>query len=241
VTAIVPPVRSIRAFKTEASFQSWLKINHAKASELYLRIYKKDTGIASVTYAQALDVALCWGWIDGLKKSYDDKSFLQRFTPRKAKSQWSQINREHVKRLIAAGRMTPMGQKQIDAAKADGRWEAAYASSSNITVPGDLLAAIEAEPKALGTYRQLNRQNLYALAYRILHIKTAAGRAKRIEEFVAMLKRGESIYPNSSRSERTAASTRRISAQSGKKVQRAKATNIQKKVEKKRRKETQSA
>jgi uncharacterized protein YdeI (YjbR/CyaY-like superfamily) len=136
--------------------------------------------------------------------------------------------------LIAAGRMTPMGQEQIDAAKADGRWEAAYASSSNITVPGELMAAIEAEPKALGTYRQLNRQNLYALAYRILRIKTAAVRAKRIEEFVAMLKRGESIYPNSSRSARAAASTRRISAQPGKKVQRAKPTSVQKKIKKRR-------
>lgn len=212
LSVIIPPASSIRAFKTEAAFESWLKANHAKASELYLRIYKKDSGIASVTYAQALDVALCWGWIDGLKKSYDEKSFLQRFTPRKTKSQWSQINREHVKRLIAAGRMTPMGQKQIDSAKADGRWEAAYASSRNTTVPADLLAAIEAEPKALETYRQLNRQNLFALAYRILNLKTAATRAKRIEEFVAMLKRGESIYP--------------------------KATSVPKKVAKRRRKET---
>jgi len=220
VSAIVPPVRSIRAFKTEAAFESWLKVNHAKASELYVRIYKKDTGIASVTYAQSLDVALCWGWIDGLKKSYDDKSFLQRFTPRKTNSRWSQINREHVKRLIAAGRMTPMGQQQVDAAKADGRWEAAYASPSKLTVPDDLVLAIEAEPKALVTYRQLNRQNLYALAYRVLQIKTPAVRAKRIKEFVAMLKRGQSIYPNGSRSERTAASAVRNSARQGKKVER---------------------
>jgi uncharacterized protein YdeI (YjbR/CyaY-like superfamily) len=218
VSAIVPPAGSIRAFKTEATFEAWLKANHAKASEVYLRIYKKDSGITSVTYAQALDVALCWGWIDGLKKSYDDESFLQRFTPRKAKSQWSQINREHVKRLTAAGRMTPFGQAPIDAAKADGRWDAAYASSSNTTVPKDLLAAIEAEPKALVVYRQLNRQNTFALAYRLERIKTPAVRAKRIEAFVAMLKRGDSIYPNGSRAEVAKGTNRKPLAKSGKKV-----------------------
>jgi uncharacterized protein YdeI (YjbR/CyaY-like superfamily) len=157
----------------------------------------------TVTYAQALDVALCWGWIDGLKKTYDDKSFLQRFTPRKSKSRWSKINRDHVARLIANGRMTPAGQKQVDAAKAVGRWQSAYASPSQISVPTDLMVAIKAEPKALKTFRLLNRQNVYALAYRILHIKTPMKRAERIGQYVDMLKRGQSIHPNSTRKEGT--------------------------------------
>ncbi len=215
---VIPPTKTIRAFKTQDALESWLKTNHAKESELYLRIYKKDTGIASVTYAQALDVALCWGWIDGIKKSYDDKSFLQRFTPRKSKSRWSQINRENVKRLIAAGRMTPFGQKQIDAAKADGRWDAAYASPSQISIPAELMAAIEAQPKALKTFRLLNRQNVYALAYRTLHIKTAAVRSKRIGEYVEMLKRGQSIHPNGSTKVGSSAVTRRTAAVSKKKT-----------------------
>lgn len=220
---MIPPTKSIRAFKTQDALESWLKTNHAKESELYLRIYKKDTGIATVTYAQALDVALCWGWIDGIKKSHDDKSFLQRFTPRKSKSRWSQINREHVKRLIVAGRMTPFGQKQIDAAKTDGRWEAAYASPSKIDVPPDLLAAIEAEPKALKTFRLLNRQNVYALAYRTLHIKNAVGRAKRIAEYVNMLKLGKSIYPNTSRKVSADPNAQRTAAEAEKKAPRTKA------------------
>ena len=178
---VIPPAKSIRTFKNDVLFEAWLKANHAKKVELYLRIYKKDSGVATVTHAQALDVALCWGWIDGIRKPYDDKSFLQRFTPRKSKSRWSQINREHVRRLIAAGRMTAIGQGQIDAARADGRWEAAYASQSQVSVPPDLMAAIEAEPKALKTFRLLNRQNVYSLAYRTLHIKTAAVRTRRIE------------------------------------------------------------
>jgi uncharacterized protein YdeI (YjbR/CyaY-like superfamily) len=199
--AVTPPANSIRAFKNESLFEAWLKQNHAKKSELYLRIYKKDSGIATVTYAQALDVALCWGWIDGLKKAYDDESFLQRFTPRKPKSLWSKINQGHVARLIAQGRMTPVGQKHVDAAKADGRWQSAYASSSQMSVPTELMAAIEAEPKALKTFRLLNRQNVYALAFRIVHVKTPAKRAERIAQYVDMLKRGQSIHPNGPRKE----------------------------------------
>lgn len=187
---------AIVAFKSEKAFESWMKANHARKSEVYIRIYKKNTDVPTVTYAQALDVALCWGWIDGIRKSYDDASFLQRFTPRKANSRWSQINREHVARLCAAKRMMPAGQKHVDAAKADGRWDEAYASPSKIEVPADLKAAIEAEPKALATFQRLNRQNVYALAYRTFHIKTPAARERRIREYVQMLKRGESIHPN---------------------------------------------
>jgi uncharacterized protein YdeI (YjbR/CyaY-like superfamily) len=154
-----------------------------------------------VTLAQALDVALCWGWIDGIRKSLDERSFLQRYTPRRARSIWSQINRDHVARLIAAGRMTPHGQRQVDAAKADGRWDAAYApirSTTHATIPKDLRAAIQANPRARQTFRTLGRMNLFALAFRTNNMKTPAGRAKKIAALVAMLARGETIVPERS-------------------------------------------
>ena len=118
---ITPDPKKIKSFRTEAAFAAWLSANHARETELWLKIHKKDSGMPTVTYAQALDVALCWGWIDGIRKGFDDRSFLQRFTPRKARSVWSQINRDHVARLTAAGRMTAHGQRHVDAAKADGR------------------------------------------------------------------------------------------------------------------------
>jgi len=149
-----------------------------------------------VTNAQAIDVALCWGWIDGIRKSFDERSFLQRFTPRRARSIWSQINREHVARLTAAGRMTAHGQRQVDAAIADGRWEAAYApmrTASHATIPADLRAAIMASPRARKAFRTLNRLNLFALAFRTNNMKTPAGRAKKIAALVAMLEEGRTI------------------------------------------------
>ena len=152
----------------------------------------------TITIAQALDEALCWGWIDGIRKALDEHSFLQRYSPRRAKSVWSQINREHVARLTAAGRMTPHGQRQVDAAKADGRWDAAYAplrSTTVETIPDDLRAAIEASPRARKTFRTLGRRNLFSLAFRTNHMKTPAGRARKIAALVAMLERGEMIVP----------------------------------------------
>jgi uncharacterized protein YdeI (YjbR/CyaY-like superfamily) len=196
---VIPDPASIRAFQGEAEFESWLKEHHDTQTELWLRIYKKGSDTPTITYAQALDVALCWGWIDGLKKTYDEVSFLQRFSPRKAKSIWSQINRDHVQRLTRAGRMTPHGQVHIEAAKADGRWDAAYAPGRTMEMPADLLRAIEADAQARKTFQTLNRQNLFALAFRIGNVKTAATRAKKIETFVAMLARGETIYPNGSK------------------------------------------
>lgn len=192
---VTPDPRTIRAFKDQKAFESWLAKNHAKESELYLRIYKKDSGVPSVSYAEALDVALCWGWIDGLKKSCDAESFLQRFSPRKKKSVWSQINRDHVARLISAQRMTPHGLAHVTAAQADGRWDAAYASGKSMTMPEDLLEAIRREPKALAHYERLDKTNRYALAFRLGNLKTAAGRQKRIASFVEMLKRGDSLHP----------------------------------------------
>ena len=189
--------KSIRAFETSAAFEAWLAKHHDREREIFLRIYKKGSGVQSVTNEEAIDVALCWGWIDAIRKAYDEVSFLQRFTPRGAKSRWSEINRGRVERLTRAGRMTPHGQRHVDAARADGRWDAAYAPPSRTEVPADLMRAIEAEPRALATFRTLSRQNLFALAYRTHHLKTPEGRARRINAFVEQLKRGETPYPNS--------------------------------------------
>jgi uncharacterized protein YdeI (YjbR/CyaY-like superfamily) len=199
---IIPDPKKIKSFRTQAAFESWLTANHNRETELWLKIHKKDSGKPTVTYAQALEVALCWGWIDGIKKSFDEYSFLQRFTPRKAKSIWSQINRDHIARLVAAGRMTPHGQRHVDAAKADGRWDAAYApirNTTQATLPADLLTAIEANPLARKTFQSLGRQNLFALAFRTNNMKTSAGRAKKIAALVAMLARGETIVPERKR------------------------------------------
>jgi len=192
---VIPDPRKIKSFRTEAAFAAWMKANHARETELWLKIHKKGSGLPTVTNAQALDVALCWGWIDGIRKAFDERSFLQRYTPRRARSIWSQINRDHVARLTAAGRMTPHGQRQVDAAKADGRWDAAYAPIRSTTIPEDLRAAIEANPRARKTFRTLGRQNLFALAFRTNNMKTPAGRAKKISALVAMLARGETIVP----------------------------------------------
>jgi uncharacterized protein YdeI (YjbR/CyaY-like superfamily) len=200
MASIIPDPRNIKAFKTAEAFETWLSVNHDKKSELWLKIHKKDSGLPSITALQALDVVLCWGWIDGIRKSFDADSFLQRYTPRKAKSIWSQVNRDNIARLTTAGRMTPHGQRQVDAAKADGRWDAAYApirSASAETIPEDLRAAINANPRALKTFKTLGKMNLFALGFRTNNMKTAAGRAKKIVALVEMLARGETIVPES--------------------------------------------
>lgn len=199
---IVPDPKKIKTFRTEAAFEAWLAANHATQTELWLKIHKKASGLPTITYAQALDVALCWGWIDGLKKTFDASSFLQRFTPRTVRSIWSQVNRDHVARLITTGRMTAHGQRYVDAAKADGRWDAAYAPISSVSrdsMPADLRAAIEASPRARRTFQTLGRQNLFALAFRTNNMKTPEGRARKIATLVAMLARGETIVPEPQR------------------------------------------
>jgi uncharacterized protein YdeI (YjbR/CyaY-like superfamily) len=193
---IVP--KSIKSFRTEAAFEKWMRANHARASEVWIRVYKKGSGVATVTTAQALDVALCWGWIDAIRKSYDDQSFLQRYTPRRARSTWSQINRKHVARLTKAGRMTEHGRREVDKAKTDGRWAAAYApiaKTNKDTVPADLRAAIDASPRARKTFEKLGKFNLFALAFRTNNMKTPEGRARKIEQLVKMLERGNTIVP----------------------------------------------
>jgi uncharacterized protein YdeI (YjbR/CyaY-like superfamily) len=196
MASVVPDPRRIKRFESQSAFEAWLSAHHDNEPEVWIKIHKKSSGLPSVTPAQALDVVLCWGWIDGLRKGFDERSFLQRYTPRGRKSRWSQINREHVARLVAAGRMTPHGQSQIDVAKADGRWDAAYApirATSASTVPRDLRAAIEKNPRAKRTFRTLNKQNLFALAFRTNAMKTPGGRARKIAALVAMLARGETI------------------------------------------------
>ena len=154
-----------------------------------------DSGLKSITPKEAIDVVLCWGWIDGVRKGLDARSYLQRYSPRGGKSVWSQINVDNVARLIREGRMTAHGLKHVEAAKADGRWDRAYKSGKDMTVPADLQAAIDAEPKAKAMLAKLSEQNRFALAFRTHNMKTQAGRKKKIETFVAMLMRGETIYP----------------------------------------------
>ena len=193
---VVPDPRKIKSFPSAAAFERWMAAHHDRETEIWLRAYKKGSKVASVTVAEALDVALCWGWIDAIRKSYDAESFLQRYTPRKGRSIWSQINRDNVARLTAAGRMTPHGQRQIDAAKSDGRWEAAYAPMREATadgLPADLLAAIKANPRARKALTTLSRPNLFSLTFRVGNMKTPAGRARKIAELVDMLARGETI------------------------------------------------
>jgi uncharacterized protein YdeI (YjbR/CyaY-like superfamily) len=195
---VIPDPTKIKAFKNEAAFDAWLRTHHARETEIWLRIYKKGSGKPTVSNTEALDVALCWGWIDGIRKGLDDESFLQRYTPRRPKSVWSQVNRDHVARLTAAGRMQPPGQQQVDLARADGRWDAAYApmrAATAATVPEDLRAAIDAVPRAQATFRTLGRGNLFALAFRVNNMKTPAGRARAIARLVDMLARGETIIP----------------------------------------------
>jgi uncharacterized protein YdeI (YjbR/CyaY-like superfamily) len=187
---------NVREFKDAKALEAWYKKHSGKADELWIKLHKKGSGLASVSNLEALDVALCWGWIDAIRKSFDDRSFLQRYTPRTKTSIWSQKNIDNVERLIAAGRMTERGQAEIDKAKADGRWARAYAAGAKLETPPDLLKAIKAEPKAQALYDKLNAQNRFALAFRIHQLKTPAGREKRIAAFVDMLKRGETIYPN---------------------------------------------
>jgi uncharacterized protein YdeI (YjbR/CyaY-like superfamily) len=183
------------AFEDEQTFDRWLGAHWDTEQELWIKIHKVRSGLASITPAQAIDVVLCWGWIDGIRKGFDETSFLQRYTPRRKKSVWSQINVANIARLTKAGRMQPSGIAHVDAAKADGRWQKAY-RISNGEAPEDLLAAIRAEPKAMAMYEVLSSQNRFALTFRTLAMTTAAGRKKKIAWFVAMLKEGKTIHPN---------------------------------------------
>ncbi|WP_055523310.1 YdeI/OmpD-associated family protein [Streptomyces graminilatus] len=182
-------------FESAEAFEAWLGANHADSPGIWLKLRKKGPGIVALDYAQALDVALCYGWIDGQKAAFDDQWWLQRFTPRRARSRWSKVNRDKVAALIEQGRMRPAGQAEIDRAKADGRWDAAYDSPKNATVPDDLAAALAANPAAAAFFETLNGANRYSILHRVQEPKRAETRARRIEKFVAMLAAGEKPHP----------------------------------------------
>jgi uncharacterized protein YdeI (YjbR/CyaY-like superfamily) len=183
----------IRHFRDTVAWETWLAA-HGDDKGLWLKIAKKDSGIASVTYAEALDVALCQGWIDGQKRACDAQYFLQRFTPRRARSLWSRINIGHVERLEAAGRMRAAGLREVEAAKTDGRWSAAYAGAASMEMPDELAAALKKNKKAKAFFDALDRTNRYAVCWRVQTAKKPETRAARVEKLVAMLARGEKIH-----------------------------------------------
>jgi uncharacterized protein YdeI (YjbR/CyaY-like superfamily) len=182
------------AFDSNASWEAWLEEHHATADGIWVKIAKKGTGIPTVAYPEVLDTALCFGWIDGQRKALDDQYFLQRFTPRRARSRWSQINRDKVEALTKAGRMRPAGIAEVERAKADGRWDAAYAGVRTMEVPADLQRELDARPQAAAFFATLNSQNRYAILYRLHDAKRPETRARRLEKFVAMLEAGETLY-----------------------------------------------
>ena len=189
----------VHEFVDAGAFHAWLSRHHDKQGEVWIKIHKVGSGLPSITAKQAIDVVLCWGWIDAVRKGFDEQSFLQRYTPRGKTSIWSQINVDNVARLVAEGRMTPRGLREVEAAKADGRWDRAYGSGKGMKIPEDLQAAIDANPKAKAMLGKLTEQNRFALAFRTHNLKTEAGRRKKIETFVAMLERGETIHPQKAR------------------------------------------
>ena len=190
----VDPARAHEFFDGDA-FQAWLARHHDREPEVWIKIHKVGSGLPSITPKQAIDAVLCWGWIDGVRKGFDAQSFLQRYTPRTRTSIWSRINVDNVGRLIAEGRMTEHGLREVEAAKADGRWERAYGSGKGLEIPADLQAAIDASPAAKAMLGKLTEQNRFALAFRMHNVKTPAGRLKKIAGFLEMLERGETIYP----------------------------------------------
>lgn len=184
----------VQSFRTTHAWRSWLDKNQERSDGIWLRIYKKNSGVETVTYSEALDEALCYGWIDGQKKAYDAESFLQKFTPRRRKSMWSKRNREHVQRLIKEKRMTAAGKAEIDAAKKDGRWEQAYDASSTMTVPADFLKALKKDKKAYEFFKTLNKANIFAITWRLQTARKPETRAKRMESLLVMMKEGKKLH-----------------------------------------------
>ena len=184
----------IHFFADLAALEAWLTENHDSSAGLWLKIAKKGTGKRSVTYGEALELALCFGWIDSQKRGFDEEYFLQRFTPRRPRGRWSQINREKAEALIAAKRMRPTGHAEVEAAKADGRWEAAYAGQRTAEVPDDLQRELDANPAAAEFFADLDSANRYAVIYRLNDAKKPETRERRLRKFVAMLERGEKIH-----------------------------------------------
>ena len=182
-------------FASPSAWEAWLEENHAASAGVWIEMAKKDSGIESVRYPEVLESALCFGWIDGRRNALDASYFLQRFTPRRAQSRWSRINRDTAERLIAAGRMRPAGLGEVERAKADGRWASAYEGQRLSVVPDDLRRELDARPKAKAFFAGLSSQNRYAIVYRLHDAKRPETRARRLEQFVAMLEAGETIHP----------------------------------------------
>jgi len=184
----------IHLFAGPAELEAWLEENHASSEGLWLKIAKKGAPEPSVTYGEALELALCFGWIDSQKRGFDGEYFLQRFTPRRPRGRWSKINREKAEALIAAGRMRPAGLAEVEAAKADGRWDAAYEGQRTAKVPADLQRELDASPAAAEFFAGLDSANRYAVIYRLNDAKKSETRERRLRKFVAMLERGEKIH-----------------------------------------------
>jgi uncharacterized protein YdeI (YjbR/CyaY-like superfamily) len=185
----------ILPFASRKDWEEWLAGNHQTSKGLWLKIAKKDAGVDTVTYAEALDAALCYGWIDGQKGALDDRFWLQKLTPRGPRSKWSKINRDKAEALIEAGRMKPAGLAAIEQARSDGRWEQAYDSQSKASVPEDLQKELDRNPKAAAFFATLDSANRYAVLYRVQDAKKPETRARRIEKLVGMLNRGEKVHP----------------------------------------------
>lgn len=185
----------VRLFKDDTAWEAWLARQHATSTGLWLRIAKAESGVESVSYAEALETALCYGWIDGQKKAFDDATWLQKFTPRGKRSAWSKINRQKVERLIESGRMQQAGREAVERAKANGQWDAAYDSHRTASVPDDFQRALDANATAKAFFATLNSANRYAILYRIQTVKRAETRARKIEQFVGMLERHEVFHP----------------------------------------------
>ena len=185
----------ILPFASKKKWADWLARQHDKSAGVWLKLAKKGSEIPSVMYDEAVEVALCYGWIDGQKKGFDDKYWLQKFTPRGARSIWSKINTQKAEKLIKSGEMKPAGLQAIEAAKQDGRWDAAYESQKTISVPDDFQAALDKNPKAKAFFVTLNSVNRYAVLFRIHNVKSAETRTKRIQQFVGMLEKGEKLHP----------------------------------------------
>jgi uncharacterized protein YdeI (YjbR/CyaY-like superfamily) len=184
----------IMEFKTVEAFETWLIKNHGNSNGLWIKIFKKNSGKKTITYAEALDVALCYGWIDGQKQAHDEQAWLQKFCPRSAKSIWSKINIGHVERLIKEGRMRPPGLKAVEKAKANGSWEKAYDSPSKMTIPDDFLKELSKNKKAEANFRHLNKTNLFSIGFRLQTAKKQETREKRMKEIIEMLAKGEKFH-----------------------------------------------
>ena len=183
------------AFADAAAWEAWLEQNHTLPEGVWIRIAKKGSGIASVRYPEVLEIALCFGWVDGQRKPLDETWFLQRFTPRRAGSRWSRINRDKAEELIAAGRMRPAGLAEVQRARADGRWAAAYEGQASMSVPEDLQRELDARPCARAVFETLSSQNRYAILYRLDDAKRPETRSRRLAKFLTMLEAGETLYP----------------------------------------------